>query len=155
MARSKGNSRSYHDVAHLRPLPDVPTNYQIPTLQNYKFLRIPTPPKQCSHQVSTPYTLQILRFGTDKIFKFKVSLTRSKECHTIKLHNYTLPDVHTKYQLPTPYKLLDIAWTTFSNSRSLRQGQSPNQGHTITLHIYAFNQCPHKVLISKFLIFIS
>ena len=31
MARSKVNSRSDHDVAHLHPLTNVPTKYQLPT----------------------------------------------------------------------------------------------------------------------------
>ena len=32
MARSKVKSRSHHDVAHLRPLTNVPTKYQLPTV---------------------------------------------------------------------------------------------------------------------------
>ena len=32
MVRSKVKSRSHHDVAHLHPLTNVPTNYQLPTL---------------------------------------------------------------------------------------------------------------------------
>ena len=31
MARSKVKSRSHHDVAHLHPLANVPTMYQLPT----------------------------------------------------------------------------------------------------------------------------
>ena len=31
IARSKVKSRSHHDVAHLHPLTNVPTNYQLPT----------------------------------------------------------------------------------------------------------------------------
>ena len=42
----------------------------------------------------------------------------------------------TKYQLPTPYSFRDLARTTFYRSRSLRQGQRSNQGHTMTLHTY-------------------
>ena len=36
----------------------------------------------------------------------------------------------TRYQLPTPYGFQDIARTRFYRSRSLRQGQRSNQGHT-------------------------
>ena len=43
MTRSKVESRSYHDTAHLQP------------------------PKQCPYQVSTSYTLQFPRYGPDKI----------------------------------------------------------------------------------------
>ena len=48
----------------------------------------------------------------------------------------TLTNVPTKYQLPTPYCCRDIAETRFSNSRSLLQGQTSNQGHTMMLHTY-------------------
>ena len=47
-----------------------------------------------------------------------------------------LTNVPTKYQLPTPYGFRDIARTRFYRSRSLRQGQRSNQGHTMTLHTY-------------------
>ena len=43
-------------------------------------------------------------------------------------------NVPTKYQLPTPYGLRDIARTRFYKSRSLQQGQRSNQGYTMTLH---------------------
>ena len=44
--------------------------------------------------------------------------------------------VSTKYQLPTPYGFQDITRTRFYRSRSLRQGQRSNQGHTMMLHTY-------------------
>ena len=49
-------------------------------------------------------------------------------------HLHPLTNVPSKYQLPTPYGFRDIAWTRFYRSRSLRQGQRSNQGHTMTLH---------------------
>ena len=39
MARSKVKSRSHYDVAHLHPLTNVPTKYQLPT--PYGFRDIP------------------------------------------------------------------------------------------------------------------
>ena len=45
-------------------------------------------------------------------------------------------NVPTKHQLPTPYGFIDIAQTRFYRSKSLRQGQRSNQGHTMTLHTY-------------------
>ena len=45
-------------------------------------------------------------------------------------------NVPTTYKLPTPYSLRDIAWTKFYRSSSLRQGQTSNQGHTMSLHTY-------------------
>ena len=52
---------------------------------------------------------------------------RSTQGHTMNLkfnkHLHALTNVSTKYQLPTPYVFRDIAWTRFSNSRSLRHGQ--------------------------------
>ena len=47
-----------------------------------------------------------------------------------------LTNVHTKYQLPTPYSFRDIARTKIHRSRSLRQGQRSNQGQIMTLHTY-------------------
>ena len=44
------------------------------------------------------------------------------------LHTYNRrTNVPTKYQLPTPYGFQNIAWTKFSNSRSLQQSQRLNQ----------------------------
>ena len=60
--------------------------------------------------------------------------------HTIMLydvaHLHPLTNVPTKYQLHTPAGFRDIARTRFYRSRSLRQGQRSNQGHTMTLHTY-------------------
>ena len=54
--------------------------------------------------------------------------------HTYNPKPMSLPS--TKYQLPTPYSFRDITQIRFYRSRSLRQGQSSNQGHTMTLHTY-------------------
>ena len=47
-----------------------------------------------------------------------------------------LINVPTKYQIPTPYSIRDIARTRFYRSRSLQQGQRSNQGQTMMLHTY-------------------
>ena len=94
-------------------------------------------PNQCPCQVSTSYTLQFLRYNPDKILQIKVTMARSKvksRSHHDVAHPLT--NVPTKYQLPTPYSFRDIARTRFYRSRSLRQGQRSNQGHTMTLHTY-------------------
>ena len=44
--------------------------------------------------------------------------------------------VLTKYQFHTPYGVQNIAQTRHYKSRSLRQGQRSNQGHTMTVYIY-------------------
>ena len=36
MARSKVKSRSHHDIAHLHPLTNVPTKYQLPTPYGFR-----------------------------------------------------------------------------------------------------------------------
>ena len=36
MARSKVKSKSHHDVAHLHPLTNVPTKYQLPTPYGFR-----------------------------------------------------------------------------------------------------------------------
>ena len=60
------------------------------------------------------------------------SKVKSRSRHD-NAHIYPLTNVLTKYQLPTPYGFQDIAWTRFSNSRSLQQGQRSNQGHNMML----------------------
>ena len=99
----------------------------------------PTPPNQCPYQVSTFYTLPFPKYGLDKILKIKVTTTRSKvksrSQHDVA-HLHPLTNVPTTYQLPTPYGFQDIARTRFYRSRSLRQGQRSNRGHTMTLHTY-------------------
>ena len=66
-------------------------------------------------------------------------MARSKvksRSHHDGVHLLPPTNVPTKYQLPTPYCFRDIAQTRFNRSRSLRQGQKSNQGHTMTLHTY-------------------
>ena len=63
------------------------------------------------------------------------SEVKSRSHHDVA-HLQPLTNVPTKYQLPGPYGFQDIAWTRFSNSRLLRQGQRSNQGHTLTWHTY-------------------
>ena len=52
------------------------------------------------------------------------SKVKSRSDHDVA-HLQPLTNIPAKYQLPTPYGCRDIARTRFSNSRSLRQGQSP------------------------------
>ena len=61
---------------------------------------------------------------------------RSNPGHTMMLHIQPLTNVPTKYQLPTPYGFKNIAQIRHYRSRSLRQGQTSNQGHTMTFYIY-------------------
>ena len=67
------------------------------------------------------------------------TMARSKvklRSHHDVAHLLPPTNVPTKYQLPTPYAFQDIARTRFYQSRSLRQGQRSNQGHTMMLHTY-------------------
>ena len=63
------------------------------------------------------------------------SKVKSRSHHDV-LHQHTLANVPTQYQLPTPYGFRDIPRTRFYRSRSLWQGQRSNQGHAMTLHTY-------------------
>ena len=87
----KVKSRLHHDAANLQPLTNVPTKYQLPTPYGFRDIALtrfyrsrslwqgqrsnqgqtmtlqPTPPNQCSYQVSTSYTLQFPRYSLDKI----------------------------------------------------------------------------------------
>ena len=115
---------SDHDVAHLHPLTNVPTKYQLPTPYRFRgiawtrFYRSRSlqqgqrsnqgqtmtlhtyTPNQCPYQISTSYTLRFLRYSPNKIFKLKVTTARS---HHDIAHLHILTNVPTKYQLPTPY----------------------------------------------------
>ena len=81
MARSKVKSRSHHDDAHLQPLTNVPTKYQLPTPYSFR------------HIARTRfYRSRLLRQGQ-----------RSTQGHTMMLHiQHPLTNVPTKHQLPTP-----------------------------------------------------
>ena len=60
---------------------------------------------------------------------------QSRSDHDVA-HLHPLTNLPTKYQLATPCHFRDIARTRFYRSRSLRQGQRSNQGHTMMLHTY-------------------
>ena len=64
---------------------------------------------------------------------------KSRSRHDVA-HLHPLTNVPTKYQLPTPYGLRDIAWTRFSNSRSLRQGQI--KSHHDIAHLHPLTNVP-------------
>ena len=59
-----------------------------------------------------------------------------KKGHTMMLTYTPLTNVPTKCQPSTPYGIQEMAQTRFYRSRSLRQGQRSNQGHTMTRHTY-------------------
>ena len=145
----KVKSRSHHNIAHLQPLTNVPTKYQLPTpyglrytpdkILQVKVTMAKSKVKSRSHhdvlhlhtlanvptqyQLPTPYGL---RYTPDKILQVKVTTARSKVKSRSRhdaAHLQPLTNVPRKYQLPTPYSFRDIAWTSFYRSRSLRQGQ--------------------------------
>ena len=121
---------------------NVPTKYQLQIpygLGDIAIYMSPTPPKQCPYQVSTSYTLWFPRYIPDKILLVKVTTARSNvksRSHHEAAYLHPLTNNPTKYQLSTPYGFRDIARTRFYRSRSLRQGQRSNQGHTMTLHTF-------------------
>ena len=55
--------------------------------------------------------------------------------HTF-IYIHPLSNVPTKYQPSTPYGIQDKAQSRFYRSRSLRQDQRSNQGHTMMIHTY-------------------
>ena len=147
MARSKVKSRSDHDAAHLHPLSNIPTTYQLPTPYGFRdiartrFYRSRSlqqgqrsnqgqtmtlhtyTPNQCPYQILTSYTLRFLRYspGQDFIGQGHYGKVKSRSHHDVA-HLHPLTNVPTKYQLPTPYGFRDIARTRFYRSRSLQQG---------------------------------
>ena len=72
------------------------------------------------------------------------SKVKSRSQHDVA-YLHPLTNVPTKYQLPTPYSFRDIARTRFYRSRSLQQGQTSNQGQTMTLHTYTPQVAPTNV----------
>ena len=85
------------------------------------------------------YTSWNPRNGPDKILKLMVTMTRltvKSRSQNDVAYLQVITNIPTKYQLPTPYGLQYTARSRFYRSRSLRQGQSSNQGHTMTLHTY-------------------
>ena len=67
-------------------------------------------------------TVSTIYPGQDFIGQGHYSKVKSRSDHDVA-YLHPLTNVPTNYQLPTPYGFRDIAWTRFSNSRSLRQGQ--------------------------------
>ena len=89
----KVKSRLHHKVAHLQPLTNVPTKFQLPTphyFQDIAGIRCSNlrslqqgqrskqghivglhtyTPNQCPYQVSTSYTLRFLRYSPDKLYR--------------------------------------------------------------------------------------
>ena len=112
MARSKVKSWSDHDAAHLHPLTNVPTKYQLPTPYGFR-------------------DITRTRFCRSR----SLQQEKSRSHHDVA-HVQPLTNVPSKYQLPTPYSFRDIARTIFYRSRLLWQGQRSNQCHTMTLHTY-------------------
>ena len=64
-----------------------------------------------------------------------MSKVKSRSHHDVA-HLQPPTNVPTKYQFPTPYGFQDIARLRIYWSRTLRQGQRLNQGHTMMLHTY-------------------
>ena len=85
----KVKSRSDHAVAHLQPLTNVPTKYQLPT----------------------PCSLREIA-GQDFIGEDHYGKVKSRSDHDVK-HLHPLTNIPTKYQFPTPYGFRDIARTRF------------------------------------------
>ena len=102
-ARSKVNSRSHPDVAHLHLLTNVHTKYYLPTIYGSRYIA----------------WTRFYRSRTG-IYKVQSQIKVTPwQCTPTPLTN-----VPTKYHLPMPYGLWDIlGWTGFLNLRSLCQGQ--------------------------------
>ena len=79
MARSKVKSRSHHDAAHLHPLTNVSTKYQLPTPYGFR-------------------DIARTRFSNSGHY----GKVKSRSNHDVA-HLHILTNVPTKYQLPTPY----------------------------------------------------
>ena len=61
-------SRSHHNAAHLHPVTNVPTKFQLSPRQGHTMMFHTYTPNQCPYLVLTSYTLQFLRYSPDKLF---------------------------------------------------------------------------------------
>ena len=128
-------SRLYHDVAHLQPLSKVPTT-------SYTYItKVPRARSNhrntMTYQISNSYTLWLQRYNPDKIFKVKVTRTRSKvksRSHQDCLHIQPLTNVSSKCQ-PSTHHTFEINQTGVWMSR-LQQSQSSNRSLTLLFHTY-------------------
>ena len=74
IARSKVKSRSHHDVAHLHPLPNVPTTYQLSTPYGYcdiaqtRFYRSTSLLSKVKSRSHHDVAHQFLSYSLDKLF---------------------------------------------------------------------------------------
>ena len=123
-ARSKVKSRSRYYVAHLHPLTNVPTNYQLPTPHGFQDIAR-----------TRFYRSSSLRQGQ-----------RSNQGHAMTLHtHYPLTNVLTKYQLSTPYSFRNIAQTRFYRSRSLQQrSKVKSRSHYDVAYLHPLINVPTK-----------
>ena len=77
MARTKVESRSHHDVAHLHPLTNVPTKYQLPTPRSFldtartSFFLPPASPTDTMGENNTPTALNGCVVKTIEKYKFR------------------------------------------------------------------------------------
>ena len=127
MARSKVKLRSHHDIAHLHPLTNVPTKYQLPTPYGFRdiartrfyrsrSLRQGQRSNQCHTMTLYTYTSKPMSLPSINFLHLTVSeiwsrqdfqtqghygKVKSRSHHDVaQLHPLT--NVPTKYQLPTP-----------------------------------------------------
>ena len=88
-------------------------------------------------------TVSVIYPGQGFIGQVHYGKVKSRSHHDgLLLH--TLTNIPTKYQHPTPYGCRDIARTSFYRSRSLWQGQRPNQGHHDIAHLHPLTNVPTK-----------
>ena len=98
-AKSKIKSKSHHDAAHLQPLTNVPTKYQLPA------------PYGCRDIART-------RFSKFKIFKIKVTAARSK---VKSWSHYCVAHIHLLTNIPSNFLYLteiQLAQTFPQNPRT-------------------------------------
>ena len=117
---------SDHDVAHLHPLTNIPTKYQLPT----------------------PYSFRDI--ARTRFYRSRSLRQGQIQGQTMTLHHlHPLTNIPTKYQLPTPYGFRDIARTRFYRSRSLAaRSKVKSRSHYDVAQTTPPNQCPYQVSTS-------
>ena len=94
------------------------------------------------------HLLRFPRYSPDQVLYVKFTTARSKvksRSHHDVAHLLPPTNVLTKYQLPTPYGVRNIAQTRFYRSRSLRQGSKvKSRSHYDVAHIQLLTNVPTK-----------
>ena len=114
-SRSLGQGQGLFQGHSYFPQTKIPTKYQLPIpcgIQDIAWARFQSSGSLQQRQRSKSrsyhdivYLKQCINFLQVKILKVRNTIARSNQGHTMRLHIYTLANVHSNYHFPSPYSL--------------------------------------------------